>query len=103
MIDNIKEYPGVVKAALEISFCNGGINGNRSEEDMMNELDFFIKSTSWGHYASYLRDISDWIQTLTYEQVNLICDGEEQEMDKFLENAPYGTKDILADIFNNVC
>lgn len=94
---------GIRRAALEISYDNGGINRMRSEADLKRDLRAFLRSTDLVT-AAELRAVDRWLSALTDEEMNTVCCAEETEMQCFmrLRGAPPKTNDLLNEIFERV-
>jgi hypothetical protein len=92
-------YPGIRRAALAISYDNGGINAIRSEKQMLRELALFLERQP----AEILANIDAWLSSLSDDDLNTICCGEVSEADRLLRDAPVFTDGLLNDFFNEVC
>lgn len=88
------------KACLLISYSNGGVNRDRSEARVLREMQDFIESRP---YNSELKAISRWLGTLTEDQLETVCDGEQSEAADITKNAPAFTETLLNDYFEDVC
>lgn len=93
------DFPGIAKAALEIAYDNGGINRYRTEKKMLGELDKFL-STQPGEL---LPAIDAWLSSLSSDDLELVCAGEQSEAAKVLAEAPPFTDQLLNDYFEEVC
>lgn len=100
-----EEFPGITKAALAISYDNGGINRDRSEALMLNELRRFLNNhvLPCGLRGALLKEIDEWLATLDDESLDIVCCGEQSEQDEILGVSPAHTDEILTAIFDNVC
>ena len=89
------------RACLLISRSNGGINRDRSEARVLREMQRFLDMIP---YRDELLPIDSWLGTLTPDQFETVCDGEQSEADSILENtyAPPFTSTLLNDYFE-VC
>jgi len=94
-----KRYPGIAKAALEISYDNGGINRDRTEGKMLRELDRFLEGVP---YADLLPDIDRFLGKLNEEDLNTICAGEHTDQQAIVALGPPFTDTLLTDIFEQV-
>lgn len=92
-------YPNIVKATLEMSYANGGINRFRGEGDVLADLDRVL--TSGIDIAMNLRAIDDWIAGLSKDDLLTVVDGEEGDMQKIVAAAPAGTDQLLNQIFED--
>lgn len=90
-------YPGIARAALEMSYCNGGINIHRREADVIADLETAL--TGGVDIAFDLRAISDWLKALDDETLQSAVDGCETEIAEVLKDAPGGTHSLLDAIF----
>lgn len=102
-------YPNIWDACFLITVDNGGLNRNRSVEQIQTEFEAFIervqKTESWNLVA-----INNWIGTLDRKsygvldsQFDILCCGEETERDALLNGSPIGTNDLLEKWFEEVC
>lgn len=96
-----QKFPGITKAALEMSYCNGGINRDRSEKAVVRALDTFLASDG-RDMAFDLPAISVWLAALDEPTLSTAVDGEQSEMEALMKTAPAGTDQLLSDIFNEV-
>lgn len=88
------------KACLLISYSNGGVNRYRTETKVLREMQQFIDTRP---YNSELKVIDAWLGTLTEGQLEIVCDGEQSEMDAIMKGAPAFTETLLHDYFEDVC
>lgn len=101
-------FPGITKAALEISRDNGGINAQRSVEDFYADLDkYFIDAAPdhsglRGTIAAAWQDIDTWLSSLPEDVLQTICTAERDEAIAATTDAPRGTNELLNDIFETV-
>lgn len=95
-------YPSIYKAALEMSYCNGGINMHRTESDHQEDMDKFMKSQSdemnvlFPFFDSFLHGLSD-------EDLETVVDGEESERQAIMMKGPFKLDQFLNDVFEKVC
>lgn len=94
MMDNIR------RACLLISRSNGGINRNRTQEQVLREMQKFLDLSP---YRDELPGIDAWLGTLSPEDFETVCDGEMSEQDAILMTAPPFTNTLLNDYFEDVC
>lgn len=92
------QYPNITKAALEISYDNGGINRERSEADLVRDLGKFLAPMD----EDMLANIDGWLGNLSKEDLNTVCAGERTEQRDLLAAAPPFTGSLLNDIFDEV-
>lgn len=90
-------FPAIAKAAVEMAYANGGINRHRREDNVLRKLDRLLSETS---VAMDHIKINEWLANLTYEELQIVVDGEEVERDQFMRNAPAGTNALLDQIFD---
>ena len=93
-------YPGIERAALEISYDNGGINRDRTEASMLHELRQFLASSPVP--AAELQTINDWVAALSDEDLCTVCCGEETASRAAVRGSPAGTDELLNEIFEKV-
>ena len=94
-----KRFPGIARAALEITLDNGGINRNRSEKQQRKELSDFLERQP----QEILPAIDAWLSSLSKEDLEVACTGEHFEMAALLSKAPPFTETLLNDYFDQVC
>jgi hypothetical protein len=95
-ISNQAQFPSIVKAAIEISYDNGGINRFRTEEMMLDDLEVFLNTKDQFVLSMVNRDL----KSLTEEELHIACCGEETEMKELYLLAV--TYELLNEIFNEV-
>lgn len=97
----IDQYPGLRRAALEIAYDNGMVNRTTTEEKWLTSLDPIVGATGVDH--ADLQAMSEFIDTLTEEELNELCCGGqgEPEQEAVLNRAPDREKldGMLNDIF----
>ena len=86
MAQVINNYPGLKKAALLIAYDNGMINMIEPEEKYLRRCDEVVGAD--GVYHADLQVWNDWLETLTGEQMEVVCCGEEMEMQELMALAP---------------
>ena len=91
-------FAGIERAHLEIAYDNGGIHRGRSERVAKTELRRFL-----GTVPYELREIDAGLSSLSEEQLQVVCAGEETEQIAVLANAPPFTDALLNEIFEEVC
>lgn len=92
-------FPGIEKAAIEISYDNGGINRDRTKKTMLAELRRYLPMIP---YYDELPAIDKWLGGLSAEDLLTVCAGEVSEQDVILANGPPFSGQLLIDIFENV-
>jgi hypothetical protein len=88
------------KACLLISYSNGGVNRYREEHQVLREMQRFIDSRP---YNEELKAIDAWLGTLTENQLETVCDGEQSEIDEIMKTAPPFAESLLHEYFEEVC
>src|SRR3546814_17598813 len=79
-------FPGIARAALEISYDNGGIDADRTEAKLLRQLDRFLERC--GIDSGYLPLIDTWLAGLTEAKIEELCTGSVKEGDAVLQTAP---------------
>jgi hypothetical protein len=104
-----QRFPGITRAALSMAYDNGGINRDRSEADMRKDLATFLAKCMEAKHSglrttlySQLRTIDTWLDQLSDEEIDTVCNGEETEAAAAVKQAPEGTSFLLNGIFENV-
>lgn len=92
-------YPGIARAALEMSYCNGGINRYRHEKDALAELERVLNDGIG--LAFNLPAIDKWLSAVSDDDLLIIVDGEEQAQGACLGGSPDGTNALLNEIFEH--
>ncbi len=105
MTQDADGLPNIYKAALEMSYDNGGINRDRSEEDHRADFDDLIGAE--GYDFADLKKIDDWLSTLTADQINMLVAGDDEERMALIALIPYEiqqkTDELLNTLFDEVC
>lgn len=96
----MSKFSGITKAALEISYDNGGIHRYRSERSMRQRLSRFIAAYPLDRSA--LSAIDSWLLSLPDAEFEIVCIGAEHEAEAITMAAPPFTNQILNDIFEMV-
>lgn len=94
-----QRYPGIARATLEMSYCNGGINRYRKEKDALRALDAVLSDGF--DIAFDLADIDRWLAALPDDDLQIVVDGEESEQWRLVAGAPSGTSALLNQIFEH--
>lgn len=94
-----KRYPGIAKAALEISYDNGGINRDRTEAMMLRKLGRVLETLP---YSEHLPAIDRFLGKLNEEDLNTICAGEHTDQQAIVALGPPFTDTLLTDVFEQV-
>lgn len=94
-----KRFPNIAKAALEISYDNGGINRGRTEAKMLRELGRYLDGSQ---YRDCLLDIDRFLGKLTDDELVAICTAEESERQELIVLGPPFTDALLNEIFEKV-
>lgn len=103
-------YPGIASAALLMALDNGGINRDRSQQNLWDTLATFLVLCLQDPphqgvrvmVAGQLKAIDDWLLTLSAEDLDTICAGEQSEAAEITARGPEGVSDFLNMIFDNV-
>lgn len=91
-------YPGIAKACLEMSYANGGVNRDRSEADVLDDLRVTLAIIDG--FSLDLSAISEWLGALGEDDLLTVVDGEETEANRLVSKAPAGTQALLNAIFH---
>lgn len=110
-MSGLERFPNIVKATLEMSYCNGGIFRRMPERDTEGRTENDVKTAleevlfAEGVYEDDLRAIDDWLGTITDDELSIVVDGEETEAAAIVAHSPNPekTQGLLNDIFNNAC
>lgn len=104
-----QQLPGISRAALSMTYDNGGINRDRSEADMQKDLAAFLAECIEANHSgipttlySQLRAIDNWLNQLSEDDLDTVCNGEKTEAQDAIKEAPDGTNFLLNGIFENV-
>lgn len=91
-------FPGIARATLEMSYCNGGVNRDRREKDVLEKLEPILAECD---LAMDLPAISAWAMALSDEDMLTLVDGEENDQHQILTCSPNGTDSLLNLIFDH--
>jgi len=94
-----QRFPGIARAALEMSYANGGVNCGRRESDVLEKLEPILAECD---LAMDLPEISKWLDALSSGDMLTLVDGEESDQHQIVTCAPNGTDSILNLIFDHV-
>lgn len=96
-----RNYPGIARAALEITLDNGGINIRRSVEQQERDRDKWLAAQP----EDLVRPIDEWLAGLSDDDLRAVCSGGQDEPEQLalLAAAPPFTDDLLNDYFEKVC
>lgn len=92
-----RPLPGIARAALEMAYCNGGINRERSEADVLRLLDRMPLPPGGGNLSM----IDAWLGGLNYIDLLIVVDGYDDERRALLAAAPEGAEALLQTIFEH--
>jgi hypothetical protein len=98
-------YPGIERAALEIAYCNGGVNRDRTEQDVREEFRLFLGlfiQINPTYTLAVLEAIDAWLKGLSDEDLNDLCDGELEATPRIFPGIPPLTDGLLNEIFDKV-
>jgi hypothetical protein len=93
-------HANIQKACLEISYDNGGVNRYRPVEQVQKAMDDFLATRP---YSDNFAEIDKWLGTLSKDELQTVCAGEESEMQAILSSAPAFTATLLEEYFDEVC
>lgn len=102
MIDRL---PALKRAMLEIAYDNNMIGnpslGGSTEEQVLDQTEEVLGAE--GVDFADLVVIDAWLATLTQEELELVCSGEESEAAEFMKSrrAPEHTSGLLNDLFEH--
>ncbi len=96
---DLRQYPGIWRAAREIAYANGGVNRDRPEDQVGKEFGAWIAKQP----SDPLMLIDIFLSSLSDDVLNTLCDGEESDANAILRNAPPFTSDLLNRYFDEVC
>lgn len=97
-MQTLKSFPGIRKVALEIAYDNGMIDRDNPEEAFLQKVDEIVAAD--GVDYSVLKQIDDWINTLSEEEIQILAVGEHVEMVALTSKFSDPEKlDIFNDIF----
>ena len=94
-----QRYPGIAKAALEISYDNGGINRDRTEAMMFRKLGRVLETLP---YSEHVPEIDRFLGKLSAEDLDTICAGEHTDQQALVALGPPFTDTLLNDVFEKV-
>lgn len=93
-----RRYSNISRAALAISYDNGGINRDRPKTRMLATLDQFLAAQD----GDSLPRIDAWLATLSADDMETVCAGEETDRLAILQSSPPGTEEMLVKVFEEV-
>lgn len=101
------KYPAIARAALEMSYANGGINRDRSEADVLTDLGVTIEVIGGFVTPNDLSSIDAWLAMLGEDDLLTAVDGEQSETAALIAEAPSGAprafgQAVLNAIFHGV-
>ncbi|MDB5177537.1 MAG: hypothetical protein JWN75_1205 [Candidatus Saccharibacteria bacterium] len=74
---NTTGYPNIIKACLLIAVDCGALNRTTTQADIQRQAVDFL--AVYPYFHNELTAIDTWLGTLTEEQLNLICVGDQDE------------------------
>ncbi|GGF56377.1 hypothetical protein GCM10007301_15020 [Azorhizobium oxalatiphilum] len=92
-------FHGIERAFLLIALDNGGINRDRSAEQVKAEIATFLAKEP----PEMLADIDAWLAGLTTDQLEQVCCGEVTDQAQLIQQSPPFTNDLLNRYFDEVC
>jgi len=93
------EYGAIKKACLIIEYDGGGINIHRTLDRFSEDFRLFIESSDLD--PAELRAIDHYLATLSEEDLEVACCGEQEDQKSILVNCPPNTTELLDDWFQN--
>jgi hypothetical protein len=94
------DFPGIRRAALCIALDNGGINRERSEQQMLEELYTWLELQP----VEDLFRFDPWLKDLSDEALETVCcDSQSDAGVELMKGAPAGLDDFLNAYFDQVC
>lgn len=97
---DLAKVPGIMKACTLIALDNGGINRDRSEMDQARELGMWLEEVE---DQFDLPMIDAWLSSLSKEDLDIACGGEDTEMEAIHKSGPPGSNEFLNLYFDEVC
>lgn len=94
-----EEYPNIYRAGLEISYDNGGINRDRSENDFCKDLQKFIDNYP---RKELLPSFDLFLGSLTKEELITLCAGDQDEARDIMIECSCDIGSLLNEIFEKV-
>jgi hypothetical protein len=91
--------PGIARAYIAMERCNGGINIHRSKADALSFLERAIAADGLD-VAMDLPAIDKYFAGLSDDDLITVVDGEENERNEFMRNAPAGADEFLNAMFD---
>ncbi len=101
----IDKYPSIRNAALLIAYDNSMINRWTTETEWLANLDNVLGAE--GVTADDLKKLDGWLLSLSVEEMETLCMGDQDEAQLLVDQAPRGGPDnvpltgILTDIFES--
>lgn len=99
----IEKYPSLHKAALHIAYDNGMVHRAMPESTWLYSLDAVLGSSD----SSDLDTLEKWLSTLSPEDLETLCVGELEDMNRITTTCPTSGPDnqplcrLLDDIFEH--
>lgn len=91
------KYPGIMRAALEIAYDNGGVHRCRPERVTIDAAVALLASPAASGFD--LAMIDAWLSQLSADDLTTLSSGSEDDMARVMQTAPHGTDDLLDLIF----
>lgn len=103
------ELNGIYRAAIEIAYDNGGVNRDRTEDDVKKDALSVVSGQMEGiqhaglrtSYICTVMDIDKWLLQQPDDVLETVCAGEDADRLAALVGAPHGTDALLNAIFEN--
>jgi hypothetical protein len=79
------DYPNIKRAGLELSYCNGGINRERAEDEALAGMETGLADGAPINWTPVDYKAMDMVlSTFTDEELNMLCDGEDVDQQVLL-------------------
>lgn len=93
------EFEHIRNACIYISYANGGVNRDRSIVTVLGNISSFLDE----HRGVFdLPKIDQFLSTLSADDIETLCDGDQDEAEKICESGPNGVHELLNAYFD-VC
>jgi len=90
-------YDHITQAAVEMAYDVGGINRDMPEARYREAVTSYLPTTDF--HATQLDRVNRWLGSLSEDDLNTVCAGEESEAAALMKNAPPETELLLNDLF----
>lgn len=86
------DYPKIEHALLAVAYANNGVNRDRPEEHVKAAIAEWLPKQKPDFD---LLAIDTWLSTLDKDELETVVDGDEEEANELLADAPEGADDLL--------